>query len=111
MDAILIDKKQKLTLIQGVSDLFYQSLLCPDNARFVSEAQTISANGAKNGYVNARCQCEANYTVMDGACVESCGGDEYRNNLGACTKCNNGELSAPQSSGGFVMENNTCTIN
>lgn len=109
LDPVLIDKKQKLTLIQGVSDLFYQSLLCPDNAKFVPEAKTVSANGTKNGYVNARCQCEINYTVMDGACVESCLEGEYRNNLGACTKCT-GTLEAPDSSNGFSMEPK-CTAN
>jgi hypothetical protein len=87
-NANTIDKQQKLALIQGISDLFYQSLLCPDNAKFVAEgAKQVSDNGTIGGYVNARCQCEKNYTVYDGACVTKCADTEYRNNLGVCVTC------------------------
>ncbi len=113
-NANTIDKQQKLALIQGISDLFYQSLLCPDNARFVADgAKTVSDNGTIGGYVNARCQCEKNYTVYDGACVTSCATTEIRNNLGACTACSTGN---PNGGGTitidditFTTENTKCT--
>lgn len=98
---------KELEVIKGVSDLFYQSLLCPDNSKFVSDgAQTVSDNGTIGGYVNARCQCEKDYTVYDGACISKCPDSQIRNSLGACVACS-GETSP---SGGGTTKTGDVTI-
>lgn len=109
-----IDALQKAYLIQAVSDLFYQSLLCPTNSTFVSSAQTVSTNRTIGGYANTRCKCDDGYTVWGGACLASCSLDEYRNNLGACVSCETGTAAGGVSEtqhGGTVqkIENNTCS--
>ncbi len=109
-----IDTLQKAYLIQAVSDLFYQSLLCPTNSTFVASAQTVSANRTVGGYANARCKCDDGYTVWGGACLASCSINEYRNNLGACVSCETGTATGgvlePQHSVTVQkIENNTCS--
>ena len=104
---------KELEIIKGVSDLFYQSLLCPDNSKFVpDEAKTISDNGTIGGYVNARCQCEKGYTVYDGACVTSCNSSQIRNSLGVCASCSTGSPSGSETITigdlEFTTENTKC---
>ena len=101
------DAEQKMILIQAISDLFYQSLLCPTNSTFISTgAQTISPNRTINGYVNTRCKCDEGYTVWGGACLGSCPSNQYRNTFGACTECETGYVAS--GSDGARLENNTC---
>ena len=101
-----VDSNQKLVLIREISDLFYQSLLCPNNSTFDSlNTHIIDANRTKEGYANTRCKCDAGYTVWGGACVATCDSSEYRNTLGICSSC--GEGLSP-SGGSSNIENNTC---
>lgn len=84
--------------IDCISDMFYQSLLCPDNSVYTAKNGAVSANGCgenittpdENGttgcYVNTQCQCKAGYTVWGGACVLKCGNNETRNSYGTCQK-------------------------
>ncbi len=77
--------------IDCVSDIFYQSLLCPDNSEYTATADTISANGCGDNnetscYVNNQCKCRAGYAVWGGACVPKCASDENRNSYGTCQK-------------------------
>ncbi len=112
LSADIIDKKQKLALIQGISDLFYQSLLCPDNAKFVADAaKIVSDNGTIGGYVNARCQCEKGYTVYNGACITSCDAEtQIRNSLNICTTCSAGmhPTGSITTTDNFTTENTKC---
>ena len=122
------EANKRLILIRAISDLFYQSLICPTNSTFVSNYNINSsgradANETPNnanegnitqaiqiinrkirGYVNTRCQCNDGYSVWNGTCMETCSNNEYRNNLGICVSC--GE-SIP-SGGNDTMENNAC---
>jgi len=84
-----IDMRQKNLLIQRLSELFYQNLLCPNNSTFQEgdEIQNVSPNRTVGGFVNNHCKCDAGYTVWGGACVVSCPSNQYRNNLGVCTSC------------------------
>ena len=98
---------QKLILIRAVSDLFYQSLLCPSNSSFVtSGAQAVSVNRTMEGYANSRCKCDTGYAVWGGACLATCAEDEYRNTLGSCISCEEGTTPTGGTSG--RTENNTC---
>ena len=52
-------------IIDCVSDMFYSSLLCPDNSTYQTTAGTIGSNG----YVTAHCKCISGYYVDSGKCV------------------------------------------
>ena len=67
-----LDLIQKDTLIYGISEMFYQSLLCPDHSSFSDTTKTDAANNDKDSYVNDRCRCDANYYVSGSSCVSTC---------------------------------------
>ena len=114
-----IDKKQKLTLIEGVSNLFYQSLLCPDNSMYTS----INKNSSEvpERYVNDRCICKDGYKLSDSACVV-CEGEEsctnpsiYNSRFGLSSFSNSSSSSSESDSNvehncpnGQYMSGNTC---
>ncbi|MBO7066290.1 MAG: hypothetical protein J6W40_01550 [Alphaproteobacteria bacterium] len=72
-------------IISCISNMFYQSLLCPDNSSFQSTENTSTdPNDTKAGWVNTRCKCNDGYTVWGGACVVDCGAGQLRNTNGTC---------------------------
>ena len=106
VDAAGTESERQMILIREISDLFYQSLLCPNNSTFDSTGeQVVSANRTIEGYANTRCKCDAGYTVWGGACVATCNSGEYRNTLGICSLCGDG-MRPTGASGG--MENSSC---
>ena len=74
-------------IINCISNMFYQSLLCPDNSSYVNDGKShkISNNGKTEGWVNAKCQCNKGYDVWAGECVQSC--QEYGQTRGANGSC------------------------
>lgn len=72
--------------IACISDMFYQSLLCPENSTYNPDGTKVDANGTAAGWVNSRCKCRAGYTVWGGACLVDCAADETRNSYGTCQK-------------------------
>ena len=86
----LLESKRQSLLINGISELFYQTLLCPEKSSFVAESGTVSANRTMEGYVNNHCKCQSGYTVWNGSCVLSCGASEYRDASGICKLCESG---------------------
>ncbi len=114
--------------IEGISEIFYQSLLCPENSTYSSTCSTANAstgNRAIGGCVNTQCTCNAGYTSWNGSCVESCGASEYRNAYGLCLTCDAGLVpsgasatteaafcsTSSGSGSGTGGENNTCPAN
>ena len=97
-------------LINCVSDMFYQSLLCPDNSTFDFDGgtHTIATNGTtgNEAWVNTKCRCNAGYDVWSGKCLASCGDDQTRGTSGSCVctdssqTIKNGVCVASTSSGG-----------
>lgn len=86
--------------IEGISEIFYQSLLCPENSTYSTTCNTPigSTNRAIGGCVNTQCKCNAGYTSWNGSCVESCNtSTEYRNAYGLCLTCDAGLV--PSASG------------
>ena len=76
------------TCIESISNIFYQSLLCPDNSTYVGGNHTISANNYVGGYVNPMCQCKDDFVVFNGSCLARCdNGGQYLAN-GACSTVN-----------------------
>ena len=67
-----LEREQAPALISGISQMFYQSMLCPDNSTFAEESDT-----NKSRYVNDRCVCNDGYLVSGGACVSRCPSGKY----------------------------------
>ena len=62
------------TCITNISQMFYQSLLCPDNSHF----------DTSGGDVNSKCTCDNGYEVYGNACVKKCSSTQTRNDSGVC---------------------------
>ena len=101
------DSSHQSECIEGISEIFYQSLLCPDNSTYVSGG-TVSPNRTiLQGFANASCRCNDGYTVWGGACLPTCSGtDAYRNDYGACTTCASGTTAS--GGDGITTENSEC---
>ncbi len=72
------------TCIESISKIFYQSLLCPDNSTYQTEAGTAE----KDGYVNEHCKCNSGYEVYGTYCLAKCTDNATRKN-GVCV-CDSG---------------------
>ena len=114
------DSKQKELLIHGISEAFYQSLLCPLNSTYVFNSgagTSVNVTGTVQGFVNNRCKCNAGYSVSNGSCKVACSSKgDYRGSgdIGLCNtceyptpdelpvSCTNGRCSVGQASSGGV---------
>ena len=72
------------TCIDSISELFYQSLLCPDNSTYQKQQGAVSENETKEGMVNEYCKCIAGYVSVDGECRTQCGKGAKHNTYGNC---------------------------
>jgi hypothetical protein len=64
--------------IEAVSQMFYQSLLCPDNSTYTG---TPGLTG-QSSYVNTHCVCNAGYTPYGNACVACPENSTYTTTVG-----------------------------
>jgi len=74
------------SLIGDLSEIFYQSLLCPENSTFSGEEVT-STHTVANGWVNARCKCNTGYDVWTStnSCIAACTSGKTHNSItGVC---------------------------
>lgn len=73
--------------IENISDIFYQSMLCPDYSVWVATAGAIGSlySSGTNVYVNERCICQDGYGTDDGECIQCPTGYEFN---AACTYAN-----------------------
>lgn len=81
--------------VDCISNMFYESLLCPDNSVFTgvdgtcvsgSTDENCKAGGLyQESYVNARCKCLDGYVVHAGYCKPKCGNNMEYNSAGICT--------------------------
>ena len=83
--------------IEGISSMFYQSLLCPDNSEYQQTEYTDEV-GNNTQYVNSRCKCKNGYVAWGSACVLECPKNSTRNPYGTCV-CNTG----------YTMRSGECT--
>ncbi len=77
--------------IEGISSMFYQSLLCPDNSTYVATAATDTSIGNGKEYVNSHCKCNdfssaKGYEAWGTACMLKCDTGYTRNQYGTCQK-------------------------
>ena len=62
------------TCIQNISEMFYQSMLCPDNSTFEKDAVSDDAQvGNNQDYVNKHCKCNNGYVALGASCLPKCG--------------------------------------
>ena len=78
--------------IESISEMFYQSLLCPDNAIYDDTCSTTDGE-----CVNEKCRCLSEYEKWGTQCLAKCPPNSNRNSYGSCT-C----LSE------YVMKNGVC---
>lgn len=84
----MIDKKQKSALIMGISEMFYQSLLCPDNSSFQSVLKSDETDEDKQrSYVNDRCRCNEGYNAYGSTCVSVCPSGTYSYKNACLSSC------------------------
>lgn len=78
------------SVIDKVSDMFYNSMLCPDNSTY-----STAAKDATN--VNDLCKCNPGYEPWSSQCVLECPDKSERNSYGSCV-CETG----------YTMKNGVC---
>lgn len=76
-----LDLRQKDALIYGISEMFYQSLLCPDYSSFNAVMKQNATN--PDSYINDRCKCNDGYYAYGATCVSTCPSGTFLQN-GAC---------------------------
>lgn len=87
--------------IDSVSQMFYQSLLCPENSSY----QSVKGTAGSSGYVNDRCKCDTGYVIFGKTCTRACSAGQYRNSLtGLCDTCPGGTYNTLNNA-----ENTSCT--
>ena len=89
----LSEQDRRLKLIEGVSEIFYQSFLCPENSEYTGKSKTEEMEAGNNvdNYVNEICVCKDGYKRFNGACViTSCDGDYYWYNGQCLSSCPSG---------------------
>lgn len=76
------------TCIESISEIFYQSLLCPDNSTYVLRTtnQTISENNTDGGWVNKLCRCQDGFVTFNGACLAACENGGIYTSAGVCSE-------------------------
>lgn len=82
--------------IAAVSQMFYQSLLCPDNSTYdvagttsdkIKNKEPTKSNSdgtISKAWVNTKCYCNVGYTVFGNQCVQSCEDNQTLDNYGQC---------------------------
>ena len=94
-------------VVKKISEVFYQSLLCPDNSTFALNGGTSADdNRTIGGWVNSSCKCDPGYSVWNGACLIQCEDAQYRNAVGVCAACPTGQSATGGTAG--TIENNNC---
>lgn len=83
-------------IIDKVSDMFYNSMLCPDNSTYNTTPKA-SAGVEAGKYVNDLCKCNTGYEPWSSQCVLLCPDKSERNLYGSCV-CETG----------YTMKNGVC---
>ena len=72
------EAKKADALINGISELFYQSFLCPENSVYTNTLKSEANVGDQANYVNDRCVCKDGYVKYNGICtIGACDNGEY----------------------------------
>lgn len=59
--------------IESISEIFYQSLLCPDNSVYMmGHSNNPSPDNTYAGWASTMCKCRDGYVTFNGACLPMC---------------------------------------
>ena len=73
--------------IESISEIFYQSLLCPDNSIYMmAHSSVISPNNTHRGWVNTMCKCSEGFVTFNGACLPKCDNGGTYLSTGVCSE-------------------------
>ena len=74
--------------IESISEIFYQSLLCPDNSTYQlrTSGQTIDENNVDGGWVNKLCRCQDGFVTFNGSCLPACDNGGRYTSAGVCSE-------------------------
>lgn len=89
------DAPKEGDIIDAVSDMFYNSMLCPDNSTYSTTPKASAQNKAQ--YVNDLCVCNTGYEPHSSQCLSLCPANSERNTYGSCV-CDTG----------YTMKNGVC---
>lgn len=89
------DAPKEGDIIDAVSDMFYNSMLCPDNSTYSTTPKASAQN--KDQYVNDLCVCNTGYEPHSSQCLSLCPANSERNTYGSCV-CDTG----------YTMKNGVC---
>ena len=85
-DATSCPANDAATCIESISEVFYQSLLCPDNSVYQAGANTtISPNNIPGGWVNKKCKCQTGFVTFNGSCLPECENGGTYLSTGVCS--------------------------
>jgi hypothetical protein len=91
--------------IQNISEMFYQSMLCPDNSTFNQKAcngGSTDCVGNNKQWVNKHCECNSGYVAYGSTCLPECGEAGgvplLYSSTGVCV-CTSGDLKGSQPKG------------
>ncbi|MDE6482062.1 MAG: hypothetical protein K2L25_04570 [Alphaproteobacteria bacterium] len=87
-------------IIDAVSEMFYNSMLCPDNSTYNKTSKSAATEDNKKRYVNDLCTCNTGYEPWSSQCVLICPDNSDRNSYGSCV-CDEG----------YTMKNGVCIQN
>lgn len=77
-------------LIERISEMFYQSLVCPENSTYKGGEHTNIAVNGEAGFVNSACECNSGYVAWSGYCVLQCGNNAVRDTTTGRCSCDTG---------------------
>lgn len=109
--ALSTEPERKNALIRGISQMFYESLLCPDNSTFSTVLKNDATDSDK--YVNNRCKCNEGYYNTGTACMASCPNGMYAHNRRCVLNCPSneyfyGDQCVTECPGGSYLYNGEC---
>ena len=77
--------------IDSVSEMFYQSLLCPENSTYQAVVKLDAVPAKQPMYVNDRCLCDDGYDVWNKTCQRKCNNMVRDYQTGRCVSCDPGK--------------------
>ena len=93
-DATSCPSNNSATCIASISEMFYQSLLCPENSMYKASGKDAeTTDGEKAKYVNSHCKCNKDYEVWGSSCLRECDASSEERDLYGVCQCNAGYQS------------------
>ena len=80
----IADGQRNNEYVNCISEMFYESLLCPANSGYETTRKSGAANDEEAKYVNDVCKCLDGYEPVGTQCKKACGENQTRNTYDEC---------------------------